>query len=78
LNTSLIVLSQYANKDPSSLAFFQHFLQLLTGNDSFGLRVFDFWLREMDLEGFRPQTVPTTEALNQNIQATTTQSFIFV
>lgn len=71
----LYVSDKYANKDPSSLAFFVEFLRMLGDNDSFGLRVFDFWLREMDLVGFRPSTVPTTEALDHNIQATTTQSF---
>lgn len=42
-------------------------MRMLVENDSFALRVFDFWLREIDLTGFKPSLAPTTEALNNNI-----------
>jgi len=65
----LYVSDKYANKSPEAIAFFEDFMRLLGENNSFALKVFDFWLREMDLEGFKPSNAPTTEALNNNIQA---------
>jgi len=52
-----------------SRSYFADFERMLTSEDNFGYKVWDFYLANLDLLGFLPSVFPTTKAMKRQVAA---------